>query len=67
MYILQSVSSWTIDDVSRWLEETVCLPEYIEHFRVNAIDGKELLTLNDQSLQLSIGIGTEVALPVCSR
>jgi hypothetical protein len=47
--------TWSVDDVCRWLQE-IGLPQYQEVFRANAIDGQELMTLTQDSLERHIGI-----------
>lgn len=48
--------SWSIEDVCDWLRE-LSMDQYCEMFRYNAIDGVELLQLNDGILLDSLGIG----------
>ncbi len=42
LYLCLSVYNWTVDDVLEWLVEDVELPQYIEAFKVNAVDGHTL-------------------------
>ena len=47
---------WTVDDVCQWIVE-LGLPQYEDNFSVHQIDGQELLHLDDNALQKSLGIG----------
>ena len=48
--------TWTIDDVCEWLKG-ISLEQYCDSFRYNAIDGMELMQLNDNVLLTSLQIG----------
>ena len=37
-----AVYNWTVDEVIAWLVSEVELPQYVDTFRVNAIDGRVL-------------------------
>ncbi|XP_065666379.1 uncharacterized protein LOC100211223 isoform X7 [Hydra vulgaris] len=52
---LTSPQSWTVEDVSTWLR-SIALEDYVDVFTVNAIDGTELMCLNDDSLSKSLNI-----------
>ena len=47
---------WTTEDVANWLVQ-IGLQQYREIFRLNAIDGIELLNLNDAMLAGALAIG----------
>lgn len=49
------VSSWSVDDVSKWLQ-TISLGQYSEAFIDAAIDGEFLYDINDDDLKNSLGI-----------
>lgn len=49
------VSSWSVDDVSKWLQ-TLSLGQYSESFIDSAIDGEFLYDLNDDDLKNTLGI-----------
>ena len=48
---LREHESWTIDDVCKWLEKTVCLPQYKPVFQDLAIDGSLLSHILDDDLK----------------
>ncbi|RLN89566.1 hypothetical protein BBJ28_00020667, partial [Nothophytophthora sp. Chile5] len=50
------VKDWTCEQVVRWLEQDVELPQYCEVFERNAVDGCTLLLLEASDLQLLLGI-----------
>ncbi|XP_047136345.1 uncharacterized protein LOC100211223 isoform X2 [Hydra vulgaris] len=52
---LTSPQSWTVEDVCTWLR-SIALDDYVEVFTTNAIDGTELMCLNDDSLSNSLNI-----------
>ena len=37
-----AVRNWTVDETVEWLINTVELPQYVEHFQHNAVDGMAL-------------------------
>ena len=41
---MANVKSWTVDDVSRWLEQSG-FQKFAEDFREQGVDGEVLLTL----------------------
>ena len=49
------VDQWDINDVAKWVRE-LGLGQYEERFRDNAIDGTELMTLQQDTLERSLGI-----------
>lgn len=49
------VSSWSVDDVSRWLQ-TISLGQYAEAFIDAAVDGEFLYDLNDDDLKNTLGV-----------
>jgi hypothetical protein len=48
---LKYYETWTIDDVGKWLDKTVCLPQYKPIFEDLAIDGSLLAHIMDEDLQ----------------
>ena len=46
-----AVYNWTTDDVAVWLQEHVKLPQYVDYFRRNLIDGQFMprLALNENN------------------
>ncbi|CAH1775586.1 unnamed protein product [Owenia fusiformis] len=53
---LKDFTKWKVEDVCKWLAE-IGLTQYQENFKKNAIDGTELKTLNDTTLNSALGIG----------
>ncbi|KAL5018254.1 hypothetical protein ScPMuIL_003976 [Solemya velum] len=53
---VKPLDTWSVDDVCQWLEE-LGLDQYTPNFRDNEIDGTELLTLKQETLEHSIGVG----------
>lgn len=51
----KQITDWSVEDVGQWTEQ-IGLGQYAENFRTNAIDGTELLTLQDSSLQSALKI-----------
>ncbi|CAG5130899.1 unnamed protein product, partial [Candidula unifasciata] len=51
-----AIETWSVDDVCIWLN-ALGLAEYVEKFRTNAIDGKELLALTDGDLVSVLCVG----------
>lgn len=49
------VSEWSIDQVCDWLKTVLDLQEYCESFQSNAIDGQELVNIDNRSL-IDIGV-----------
>ncbi|RLN73389.1 hypothetical protein BBJ28_00019775, partial [Nothophytophthora sp. Chile5] len=54
--IPMEVKDWTCEQVVRWLEQDVELPQYCEVFERNAVDGCTLLLLEASDLQLLLSI-----------
>ena len=52
---LLRVSSWSVEDVSKWLQ-TLSLGQYSEAFIDAAVDGEFLYDLNDDDLKNTLGI-----------
>ncbi|KAG7387247.1 hypothetical protein PHYPSEUDO_014532 [Phytophthora pseudosyringae] len=50
------VKDWTTEQVARWLEEHVQLPQYRDVFERNNVDGCTLVLLEGSDLQLLLGI-----------
>jgi hypothetical protein len=50
-----NVSSWSVEDVSRWLQ-TLSLGQYSEAFIDAAVDGEFLYDLNDDDLKNTLGV-----------
>jgi CheY-like chemotaxis protein/pimeloyl-ACP methyl ester carboxylesterase len=50
-----NVSSWSVEDVSRWLQ-TMSLGQYSEAFIDAAVDGEFLYDLNDDDLKNTLGV-----------
>ncbi|KAI9992172.1 hypothetical protein PInf_017557 [Phytophthora infestans] len=50
------VKQWTTDDVLKWLEQDVGLPQYRDVFERNNVDGCTLVLLEGSDLQLLLGI-----------
>ncbi|TSL04367.1 Stromal interaction molecule 1 [Bagarius yarrelli] len=50
------VNNWTVEQVEEWLTEHVELPQYVESFRKNKIDGQALprLAVKNATLMLSV-------------
>ena len=54
--IVMLPEQWSVDDVCRFLAD-IGLSQYSETFRANAIDGVELLALNDDTLKNALKVG----------
>jgi WD repeat, SAM and U-box domain-containing protein 1 len=52
----QTVAQWSVEQVSTWLE-SLGLDQYIERFKKNKIDGRELLHLSQDMLLTHLKIG----------
>ena len=50
------LSEWSKEDVCEWLGEQG-LAEYCHNFRAQAIDGRELVTLSEDTLEHQLGVG----------
>ena len=63
--IVMLPEQWSVDDVCRFLAD-IGLSQYSETFRVNAIDGVELLALNDDTLKNALKVGENSPPHVCA-
>ncbi|CAE7491816.1 Sarm1 [Symbiodinium pilosum] len=52
---MANVKSWTVDDVSRWLEQSG-FQKFAEDFREQGVDGEVLLTLTSEELKDEFGM-----------
>lgn len=57
------VHGWTRDDVIKWLEEELKLTQYSEAFKLNEIDGEELVNLDSETLSSELNVGKTHAKP----
>ena len=51
-----NTKKWSNEDVITWLNNIVNLPQYSKIFENNYINGKSLLSLNDNTLKNEFGI-----------
>lgn len=48
--------SWSPADVSRWVADTLGMPQYADAFAIHEVDGPTLLELTDETLEDPLGI-----------
>ena len=53
------LNTWSVEDVCKWVEE-LGMSQYAENFRQNAIDGTEVTSLTNDSLEKALGIGNYI-------
>lgn len=53
------VLQWSSDDVLEWLKNELGLAQYADAFKLNAIDGEELLDLNSGTLSNDLNVGKD--------